>query len=223
MTNIKSTSQGFTLIEMTVAIVLLSMMLLLLFSSIYTANKYWQISDHNIQKIDAKRLVNQFVRQYLSQAVPILWVTKGQKKLLFRGQRKQLQFVSNLPEHRGGGLYQLTLKTIQTDTETQLGISYQRLDPNHAPLDNNITHAQEFTALTNNIESIDLAYFGKQDKSSIVHWHDTWDNDEQLPQLVRLKINTQDQQDIWPTIIIPIRVVYLPGQAQFIFQATPQS
>lgn len=216
----RRSSPGFTLIEVMVAMTILSMTLLLLFGSLYAANKYWKISAAAIERTDEIRIASQFIRQRLSQAIPILWLTSDQRRLLFHGERRQLKFISTLPSHRGGGLYSLILKTAQTDSGPQLGITYKLLVPDKEPFDFPRSEEQEFVVLANNVTAITFSYFGNTERSDEPRWHDSWEHSEQLPQLVRIKISTTEGQIIWPTMEVPVHApIYLDGQPQFIIHA----
>lgn len=214
----KSSQRGFTLIEISVALVLLSMTLLLLFSSLYTANKYWKIGENKIEKNNEIRLVTQFIRKQLSQIKPVLWVDDDQRKLLFRGERNELFFTSPLPSHRGGGgIHSQTLKLVHVDNHKQLGLSYSLLTPDSIPFEQPQT---EFVGIVGNVDSIALSYFGIERINETPRWRDTWENDHFLPQFVRIKINTYDNTD-WPPIIIPVKAAYLQNRPEFMMLAAP--
>lgn len=217
-------ARGFTLIEILIAMVLLSMTLLLLFSSLYTANKYWQMGERVIEKSEEKRLVIQFIRNQIAKAVPILWVEKGERKLLFQGKSDELRFVSTLPAHRGGGgLHTLTLKVVETDSTKQLGLSYSLLNPDTVPFSNS-NNDHEFVIIADDIDSISLSYFGKTKNDEEAHWSEEWDSEATMPQLARLRIHSQkhslNRMNDWPHIDIPIQASFVHGQSEFMIKAT---
>ncbi len=217
-------ARGFTLVEILIAMVLLSMTLLLMFSSLYTANKYWQMGEKTIEKNEEKRLVSQFIRNQIAQAVPILWIEKGQRKLLFQGNSDELRFVSTLPAHRGGGgLSVLILKVVTTDSTKQLGLSYSLLDPDTTPFIDSISDYEEFVVIANDIDTINLSYFGKTKNDEKTRWFEEWDSEAYMPQLVRLRIYPQDHSlnsnNDWPFIDIPIQASFVRGRPEFMIQA----
>jgi general secretion pathway protein J len=215
-------TRGFTLIEILISMVLLSMTLLLLFSSLYTANKYWQLGEKTIEKNEETRLVGHFIRRLIIQAVPILWVENGEKKLLFQGKQDELRFVSTLPAHRGGGgLHTLMLKVVTTDSTKQLGLTHSLLDPDIEPF-SEIMNEDEFVVIANDIDTINLSYFGKTKNDEEARWFEEWDNELYMPQLVRLHIHTKNHSmngtNDWPFIDIPIRAGFVRGQPEFMIQ-----
>ena len=214
-------SKGFTLIEILVALVLLSMTLLLLFSSLFTANKYWTIGENKIEKNEEIRLVSNFIRKQITQTIPLLWVDTTKRKLLFQGQHDELFFVSTLPSHRGGGgIHALRLKVMQIDDGSQLGMSYSLLTPDIFPFEEDSDKEDEFVAIADNINSIILSYYGKENKDEEPHWVDVWDNNNYLPQLVRIKIISLDENAKWPVIEIPVKTSYVRGSPEFTIRAT---
>lgn len=215
-------TRGFTLIEILISMVLLSMTLLLLFSSLYTANKYWQLGEKTIEKNEETRLVDHFIRRLIIQAVPILWVENGEKKLLFQGKQDELRFVSTLPAHRGGGgLHTLMLKVVTTDSTKQLALTHSLLDPDIEPF-SEIMNEEEFVVIANDIDTINLSYFGKTKNDEEARWFEEWDNELYMPQLVRLHIHTKNNSmngtNDWPFIDIPIHAGFVRGQPEFMIQ-----
>jgi general secretion pathway protein J len=215
-------TRGFTLIEILISMVLLSMTLLLLFSSLYTANKYWQMGEQTIEKNEETRLVGHFIRRLIIQAVPILWVESGEKRLLFQGKQDELRFVSTLPAHRGGGgLHNLMLKVVTTDSKRQLGLTHSLLDPDVEPF-SEINNKEDFIVIANDIDTIKLSYFGKTKDDEDTRWFEEWDSDAYLPQLVRLHIYTKNRSmngsSDWPFIDIPIHAGFIRGQLEFMIQ-----
>ena len=213
--------RGFTLIEILIAIVLLSMILLLLFSSLYTANKHWQIGEKKIEKNNEIRLVNKFIRRQISQATPILWVEKDNKQLLFKGKNNELNFIANLPAHRGGGgLHALTLKVTETDDAKQLVLSYSLLTPDNEPFTDSVDEREEFVVIADDIDSISFFYFGSEEIGDEPHWFDEWSSNEEFPQLVKIQINSTNENIVWPLLEIPVKSVFISGEPTFIIQAS---
>jgi len=215
-------SQGFTLVEIMVAMVLLSMILLLLFSSLFTATKYWKMGENIIEKNDEVRLVSYFIRKQITQTVPLLWIENGKRKLLFRGMPDELSFTSTLPSHRGGGgIHSLTLKVIQTTDNNQLGMVYSLLNPDTIPFTDTFDEDEQFVTLASDIDSINFSYYGKEKKNEESRWFELWENNEYLPQLVRIKINALDENNNWPVIEIPIKTGHVINrQPEFMIRAT---
>ena len=97
-------------------------------------------------------------------------------------------------------------------------MSYSLLTPDTVPFEQ---RNEKFVSVINNIDSIDLSYFGKEKTGENSRWYDTWENNDFLPQLVRIKINAKNTNTNWPLIDIPIKAVYLRNQPEFMILAKP--
>ena len=89
--------EGFTLLEVLVALTLFSFILIMLYGSLYSTGRSWQASEVQAQGNDDKRLILSFIRRQIEQVAPVLQVDEKENRLLFKGDQAALQFVSNLP------------------------------------------------------------------------------------------------------------------------------
>lgn len=211
-------NSGFTLVEIMIALTLLSMIVLLLFSSLHTVNRSWKSGLDKVDKNDEIRLVSDYIRKQITQTVPLLWLNQDGRRLVFIGKQKQLTFTSTLPAHRGGGgLYFMTLKVDETGESKQLVLNYHRADPGISPFDPPPLDKQTRILLLDNIEVIDFTYYGYEHDDEPV-WHDNWQNEATLPRLVRLNIQQSEPQRSWPEMTIAIHTKSTPAQPQYIQQ-----
>lgn len=194
-------STGFTLIEVLVGLTLLGLILTMVFSALYTTSQSWQAGDNQANTNDAHRLGLDFIHREIRQAVPVFYLEKDDNRLLFNGERESLQFVSRLPAHRGGS--DLYLAALELDKENQaLRFSYRllQIDPGSFTLDDE--HSKHKNILRP-ISAIELTYYGRESPNEEPSWHDTWEEREQMPQLVRLKILSAGA-DKWPELYISV-------------------
>ena len=214
--------KGFTLIEVIIAMTLLSLILVLLFSTIFTANKSWQSTERKITQNNELRLVGHFIQRQLSQNIPLMWIDQKEQRLIFEGKNNELNFTSTLPAHRGGGGIQLiTLKVNQTDDVHHLDLYYRHANPDISPFET--TDDVEQVILIENINGIELSYFGQEKIDEDPVWRDKWQNNEFLPMLVSLKIRTVDENLDWPEMKIPLHSNFIKGQPQFMLRKSKNS
>lgn len=212
-------TMGFTLIEVIIAMTLLSLILVLLFSTIFTANKSWQSTERQIAQNDELRLVGHFIQRQIAQNVPLMWIDKNERRLIFEGKSDELSFTSTLPAHRGGGGIQLiTLKVNETDDVNHLDLFYRHANPDTSPFERSDDIEQ--VTLLENIDDIELSYFGQEKIGEDPVWRDEWQNNELLPILISLKIHAVDSSQDWPEVKIPLHSNYIKGQPQFILRKT---
>lgn len=215
--NIHKKNSGFTLIEVIIAMTILSLILVLLFSTLYTANRSWQTTEKKITQNDELRLVGHFIQRQLSQTVPLMWVDKKERHLIFEGKHDELRFTSSLPAHRGGGGIQImTLKINQLDDTYHLILNYRNASPDTSPFEE--SGDDEQVTLLENINNIEFSYYGSDKFDEEPIWRDEWQNNELLPVLIRIKIHAANGNPDWPEIKIPLHANYIKGQPQFILR-----
>ena len=192
---------GFTLLEVLIALVLLSFILMILYGSLYTSARSWRDSEIRSQQTDDKRLVLSFIRRQLGEAMPMLQVGEQERRVMFQGENSSLQFVSSLPAHHAGsGLYFLKFVVHQD----ALWLKYTTLARDKAMFEEDIFVEAEAISLLEDIEAIDLDYFGRDNVDAEPAWHDEWDNKERLPELIRFKI-IASEPDSWLPLVIAVR------------------
>jgi general secretion pathway protein J len=224
MRRLQTMNYGFTLVEIMIALTLLSMILLLLFGSLHTVNRSWQSGLEKIDKNDEIRLVSDFIRRQITQTVPLLWINKDGDRLVFYGEQNELTFTSTLPSHRGGGgLYFMTLKVNETGKSKQLGLNYYRANPGISPFDPPPVDEQTHVLLLENIDIINFAYYGQDNSDDDPKWHDSWQNEQTLPKLVRLNIHQSEPERSWPVMTMAIPSKHTQGQPQYILQDRRES
>lgn len=218
----KSRTAGFTLVEALVALTLLSLMLTLLFSGLYTAGKNLQAGERQAAANDNQRLALSLLRSLVEQTVPLFLAAPDKRpQLVFKGERSALYFVSPLPSHRGGsGLYALALELEQDDPQdTFLALRYQPLNPAADLLDFSAAAQAEHIEsqrLADGVTSIAFSYFGRRRPREAPHWRDSWDAAARLPLLIRVRV---EASGYWPELVIPTRNKPLPRHPQLTLYA----
>ena len=150
--------RGFTLIEVLIAMTLLSVMVVLLFVSLRICAQSWELGEKKITEVNEAAVVYQFFQQYLSPATP-LWndfVEKDQKTLSFQGGKQSLQFVSVFPASAGRpGLQQFSIAPSEEDGELALKVT---LTP-FFPLTEGETWRQDEAVLLKHVRDFSLSYY----------------------------------------------------------------
>lgn len=206
----RPTAPGFTLIEVLLAISLLSLILVLLFSAIFTANRSWASTERRIAQNDELRLVAEFIQRQLAQQSPLFWADQDETDLLFIGKQDELHFISGLPAHRGGGGAQaLTLKVSRDGGKRQLALYFQAVSADSRPFGDN--PAAERAPLLDKTERIELAYYGREEIQGKSSWRDEWQHAELLPELIGLTVYPAGGR-AWPQMIIPLHADPAKGQ-----------
>ena len=209
---------GFTLIEVLVALLLLSLLLAGAWGGIHTATRSIHAGDLAIERMNRLRVTEQFLRRQLSHAMPLAFGRdKGTgENYLFEGQADSMRFVAPMPGYLShGGAYVQTLKLSRAGQGTELTFANQML--NGFSLDDADADAAEPTLLIDGIAEGRFQYRGLDDQGKLEDWTDEWDEPSRLPVMVRIAFTmTPESGMTWPTMEIPLMmdVGSLPRRAR---------
>lgn len=191
------TSRGFTLIEMLIGVTLLAAMMALLFGGVRTGIDGAARIERKLDAVDELRTAQNLLRRLLGAAQPLARVAGG-RLIAFDGRADGIDFVAALPAALGGGLAEWRLR------QDKAG----RLEVLRTPLageaiDFGFPDA-EATTLLGRIKALSIAYYGPDAEGKPV-WSSTWREVDALPQLVRIRVES-DTQIAWPELMIAPRI-----------------
>jgi general secretion pathway protein J len=185
---------GFTLIELVVAMALLAVMLLLLYSGLNFSVRSWDAADVNGKRTADRRIGENFLRRELSELFPMRWIEPTALKFAFEGERDHLRFVSSRP----AGLAQGGLSLVGLEVQDEGGGSRKRNlvmrrampddeQKSFAPLDK-----AEATVMISGVESVRFEYFGAENDFTPPQWSDTWKPANRIPEAIRMHVVADD-------------------------------
>jgi len=195
---IHSRSTGFTLLEVLLAMSLLSIMMVLLFTSLNTAAKSWHQGESKIAQVNEKLVVYRFFKRQLSAARP-LWddfSEPPQRYFSFQGDSRQFQFVSTFPNSAIRQGLQLFKIGLDMNDRQRLQVS---VTPFYAPV-NQSDWQPETVTLISQVDDLKITYFDINHDTWSTHWQENY-----LPGLVKIKLKLTDYSD-WPTMIFRLRL-----------------
>lgn len=202
-------SHGFTLIEVVVALSLLSLLMLIAMTAFrglgQTANRLDGLATQN----DELRIVSAFLRHTVGAARAIaaesgdlsaIGATTGSASFAaathFRGDPQALSWVSILPARDGvGGLSTLNLTLSENAGEGRLILGFAPFDPTRPTADRNRYTER---VLIDRVAELAILYRAAGETEWASHWHDRSD----LPGHV--KITLMREHGHWPPLIIAI-------------------
>ena len=200
-------AKGFTLIEVLIAMTLLSIMMVLLFTSLKICADSWGKGENKITDVNEIAVVYNFFQRDLSGAKP-LWNDSTaeqqteEKTFSFQGKAQSLQFVSAFPASAGRpGLQLFSLNLLEEDNDQVIKVT---LTPFLPPSEGEEWPKEEVT-LIKHVTGFTMAYFGSEDGVSEGTWTEEWLNKNVLPRLVKISINL-DNGIYWPEMIIDLKV-----------------
>lgn len=205
---LRTVEHGFTLLELLVAITLLGLLMAALFGGLRLGMRVWETADARLDASARIQIVQDFIRQRLTEALPLEGVLPelaeaGIGEPPFQGTAEAVQFASLLPENLGAGVYLMELVLSESwyaDGRGDLVLRWRPFEP-----DDQTTEEiePEERVLIENIEALELSYFGTIDPAQPPDWWQAWEGQSELPRLVRLRVRfAEDDERQWPELIV---------------------
>jgi general secretion pathway protein J len=210
--------RGFTLVELLIALVLLAIILVLLFSGLRLGSRAWEGVDTVSERVSDLRVARNFIEQMLRQTRPVTLMFDGAAMPVFAGEPSRLELVAPLSEHVGiPGLYVLRLALEDAGNGQRLVLTRWLLHPevleggdewpewepmiessgigdDSGPFDQDLAAgAYGRTVLLPTVERFELAYFGTAEGETEPAWQEEWLDQPRLPVRVRLDLTTPVQ------------------------------
>ena len=211
-----SRAAGFTLMELLIALVLLSIMVVMLFGGLRLGARSWDSVEAQIDEIGEVRSIRGFIQRHLMQSAVVFETTPEGRRVVFGGTPTALEFVTPMPAHLGfGGLYLIRLEALEGDEGMQLRMTrwlyhpeilegegdipgWESLREDGKSSRRNEGEAQDDRALyserllLDEVEKIEFSYFGEGTDEEAPSWQDEWLDNNVAPELVRLQLTGID-------------------------------
>ncbi len=202
--------KGFTLIEMLIAMTLLGIMVVLLFTSLKIAAESWNAGEGKVAEVNKKSVVYQFFKRHLTTIRPVLAESTQRDSigedasipgLAFQGHSQSMQFVAAMPAastRKGLQVFTIAAERAEPSTIMVTLSPYQQTEPREP----------EQVVLLEHVKGFAFSYFGKKDESSDAGWQPEWTGLDHLPQLIKVSIKLDDGS-YWPDMVFPLKITGL--------------
>jgi general secretion pathway protein J len=198
--------RGFTLVELTIALVLLALLAAVLFGSLNLAGTSLDRGEAKADATSGMRLAQAFLRANLEEQHPLRMRKIAELPLLFAGERDELRYAAPLPARViGGGIWTYRLAVDTSDARSPLVLERVLPDLNAAKLPE--FREAERSVLAQDIAELRIGYFGRDagaNDASEPTWRDRWDDVQRLPVLIRVDVAPKRGAP-WPTLIVAPR------------------
>ncbi len=180
--------EAFTLVEMLVAMALLSLMAAYAFMAISGMSRAKTIEAQMAMRGDAVA-VERHLRQTIGDMRNVFRNDEaGASELAFVGQANSLEFVAPLNDRIAqGGLYALRYGP----SKDGLLLSFEVFRPN-----NKIIEYRSNELLLRDVTGVTFRYFGDSQDGKPAVWHSTWTNIPALPSLIEVSVKRGDSKPI---------------------------
>jgi len=192
---------GFTLLEVMLAMTLLSIMVTLLFASLKISAESWNKGEAKIAEVNEKAVVYQFFKRHLPAIQP-LWgeFSEDERIFSFQGERDKFQFVSTFPAsagRKGLQLFEIVFDKPEDHVKVILKPFYPTTDEQE--------WQQEEVILLTHVTEFKITYFAREMLNSEGEWLDSWMEKEQLPALIKIKI-VLAKPGFWPEMVFALKL-----------------
>ena len=198
---------GFTLVELLLAITLMSILLGLTYTGLRAATRSAERGEKMLAAGGEIRAAHQFVRRQLNQMLPLPFDVEGGRsevRIVFEGDATHIQYVAPMPGYLGAGGPQVQLLEITSDNEDGVlqfsnsllqGFEQERLF-DRSPV-----------ILLRNVESAGFEFLGRDENGEVTGWIPSWDQRDTLPLAVRLNLEFSDKSALrWPDLVAGVRI-----------------
>lgn len=200
-------SAGFTLLELTVALVLLALLSAVLFGSLKLAGRSTNRGEAKADATSSMRLAEEFLRTNLEGQHPLRMRRMAQFPLLFSGSADSLTYASELPARvAAGGVWLFRLRVLADDPKSPLVL--ERMVPDLTADAQPEFRDADRSVLADGIAKIAIGYYGR-DPGTLANaaeptWRDHWDDPQRLPLLIRIDV-TPLSGEAWPRLVVAPR------------------
>jgi len=211
----RHSQQGFTLIELTVALVLVALIGSILYGSLSLAGDSWNRGEGKAQRVAEMRSAEDFLRRTLTSQHPLRFQKVLEKPLYFLGTYESLSYAAPLPGRAGGGMYYFRLTASGDGENGRLVLA--RVIPDYAAQALPDFGDAQTTVLAEGVSAVHFGYFGRDPGSAdsvAPTWRDRWDDPQRLPDLIRVDV-TLASGSSWPTLVVEPRIAPEVGCASW--------
>jgi len=221
-------ARGFTLVELLIALAMVSLIMVLLYAGLRVGTRAWDLVEVTADRVGAVRLAHGFLWRTLTQARVVSLVFDGALVPVFAGDAERVEYAAPLSEHVGvPGLYALRLQVEGSGRQRHLVLTRWLMHPEvlegkqdgivkWEPLTKDTQMGLEGVALDRDaaagafgrtlllegVEEIEINYYGVLAGESEPDWHEEWLEQPAPPALIRIHLKTVDQT--WPDLIVAL-------------------
>jgi general secretion pathway protein J len=199
------TSAGFTLVELLLALTLMSMLLALAYGGLRASTRATDKGQKILEDSSRIRAAHQFVRRQLSQLMPIGFEEEeeGAGYSVFVGDRSVIRFVAPMPGYLGfGGPQVQQLAFVPGENGLDLVISHTLLQG----YEESLLEERDPIVLLENIEEGAFLFMGRDDLDELTGWLPRWEDGQVLPEAVAVEIYFTEEVYIqWPLLSASVR------------------
>ena len=196
---------GFTLIELIIALLILSMVIVLCASGFRFGIRVWNSIDVQAEQIDSIQAVQGFIRRSMANALVqdqfVADENEEPLESLFIGSNERIQYVSYSPRY-GIDDFLYRYEFFLDHETSRLLLRYQPYNKSTGSRSDSTV-----STLLEGVEDISIEYFsgfaGESENDD--PWASRWNVEFNLPLLIKINLVPEDKLVTWPELVIQTR------------------
>jgi prepilin-type N-terminal cleavage/methylation domain-containing protein len=199
---------GFTLIEVIVSLMLLTLILSFIPGTLRIGQRVWE-TDDDFERRAALSTFRRYVQQRLAEAIPIHLRERGTLRIEFIGEADRVAFVA--PANAGpagGGVYRFDFRRAEGEQASRPLILRQSLyritaasGPDPAVPIPAIEHESAIR-----VAGLSFRYFGAPNAGEPGRWLAQWPRQDSLPDLVEISLTVGGRIARAERVVVPLRL-----------------
>ena len=152
-----------------------------------------------------RKVTLEFVAHRLAEALPIIDTDEdGKSGLAFTGTPQSISFIAPVSSGpNGGGLYRMAIAVRPANDNSPTSLELRISPFVRGTSGTNAPVAEEARRLADDLQSLQIRYFGAVSASEKASWNTEWSSPSQLPELVEFIIVSRDPEQ---AVVAPLRV-----------------
>ena len=199
-------NSGFSLVELLLALTLMSMLLALAYGGLRASTQATEKGQKILDDSNRIRMAHQFVRRQMTQLLPLAFEEdlEQNRRSVFRGEPQRIRYVAQMPGYLGfGGPQVQEMELVQGEDGLELVLSHALLQGFDEPY----LYLREPILLLDKIESARFSFLGLDEFGEAMSWATNWAEEENLPAAVSLEVEFIDGVFIdWPVLTTSVRI-----------------
>ncbi|MEJ8569030.1 prepilin-type N-terminal cleavage/methylation domain-containing protein [Elongatibacter sediminis] len=201
---------GFTLVEMLLAMTLLSILLALAYGGLHAATRATDRGQQILEESGRLRMAHQFVRKQINQAIPLAFNQTDGETLeapepeVFLGSPESIRYVAPMPGYLGfGGPQVQELTFVSGDEGLDLYLTHALVQG----FDESRLDDSEPVLLIDRVERAEFQFLARDEEGELTEWTNTWETPGELPVAVALDIQfVEGNYAEWPLLVAAVKV-----------------
>jgi general secretion pathway protein J len=195
---------GFTLIEMLIALALMTVIASLLVNAVGSARQALTVVDRRVTQASVPAVQSVLRRLLIEARANADAAQHADPDRTFIGEASKLRFVSSfVPRGQYGGLwrYEITVDASEGAAgSSALVLTQQLVRPTSSAASPPLR-----TVVLKEVRALTVRYFGAEEKDSAPQWQDAWRHPYRLPRLVSVDATfVRPDRRQWPTLIVAL-------------------